>query len=692
MRISLFPGDQANQTANAKKVVTLPLVQLTEVICKRSWSPTIFNEEPYTNPKGQKKGKFYRSNKNVEAMEGIGLDFDGGCTIEEVKAILAKNNLAGIIGTTRNHQKVKVTKSGKKKPACDRFRVILKFDRPLRSDDELKKLWPKISRIFPMIDESCKDAARFFYPCKEIVAVTQGIDFPTQPDPIHAEDHPVVGVSVNKGHPAVTATKTPSQRGLLAQATMRFITFGADDGEWHRAFFKAGIDLKEQGYSIDEARNMLRKASTNPKRDLDEEDLYQLNDIYQNREPKYKPRFANTNYQLQPVTEWPPVKDLPSALPSVPPMPIDLIPHLLREFVKDVSERMQTPPEMVIGPLLASVATLVGRRLGVRPKRNDTSWIVVAVIWNLIVARPSRKKTPSIRAAIKGLNEIEKEALAEFRAQYATTRSNDEFHQSKISGIREQVKKTSKTEGKDAELSKLKSRLSEAIQEYEASKVTQRRYITNDATVEKLHEILRENPNGMALIRDELEGWARSLDKQGREGDREFYLEAWDGLESKTVDRIGRGSIHASAMCVHIVGGMQPGKFEKYVYDANNGGRGDDGLLQRFQLLFYPDQNVRMPYVDRKPNQAANQKVIDLFKWLESTDLRTFDSGSTDPVPTIRFSASAQEVFDCWMQKLENELHEKGEKYGGAVESHFGKYRSLMPALALLFHLIDGIG
>ena len=47
----------------------------------------------------------------------------------------------------------------------------------------------------------------------------------------------------------------------------------------------------------------------------------------------------------------------------------------------------------------------------------------------------------------------------------------------------------------------------------------------NDPTVEKLRELLKDNPRGLLLIRDELSGLLRSFDKQGREGDREFYLE-----------------------------------------------------------------------------------------------------------------------------------------------------------------------
>ena len=46
-----------------------------------------------------------------------------------------------------------------------------------------------------------------------------------------------------------------------------------------------------------------------------------------------------------------------------------------------------------------------------------------------------------------------------------------------------------------------------------------RRLIVVDATFEKLHEILAENPAGVLVIRDELTGWVAELERVGREGE-----------------------------------------------------------------------------------------------------------------------------------------------------------------------------
>jgi putative DNA primase/helicase len=58
-------------------------------------------------------------------------------------------------------------------------------------------------------------------------------------------------------------------------------------------------------------------------------------------------------------------------------------------------------------------------------------------------------------------------------------------------------------------------------------------------------------------------------------------------------------------------------------------------------------------------------------------------------VPFLRFDPAAQEVFDGWRAELEQQL--RAEDDHPVLLSHLAKYRSLMPALALILHLIDGV-
>src|SRR5690242_13616042 len=65
--------------------------------------------------------------------------------------------------------------------------------------------------------------------------------------------------------------------------------------------------------------------------------------------------------------------------------------------------------------------------------------------------------------------------------------------------------------------------------ECEPAQPTLRRLLVNDATFEALHQTMSENPTGILVIRDELTGWWSQLDRSGREGERAFCLQAWNG-------------------------------------------------------------------------------------------------------------------------------------------------------------------
>ncbi len=219
----------------------------------------------------------------------------------------------------------------------------------------------------------------------------------------------------------------------------------------------------------------------------------------------------------------------------------------------------------------------------------------------------------------------------------------------------------------------------------------ERRYMTQDSTTEKLAELLRDNPQGLLVFRDELSGFLKNLEKQGREGDRAFYLEAWTGTGSFNVDRIGRGSFSVPAVCASILGGIQPGPLSSYVRGALEGGEKADGLLQRFQGLVWPEVPPVWQNVDRYPNTEAKNRAFEVFEKLDA--LKPEDFGATaeegEEIPAVRFSAEAQEIFDAWRGELESVVRD--EDLSPALRNHLAKYRSLMPSLALVFHLVDHV-
>lgn len=382
-------------------------------------------------------------------------------------------------------------------------------------------------------------------------------------------------------------------------------------------------------------------------------------------------------------SSWQAPLPLPEINIKPPSLSEDLIPSPLKSWITDIADRMQVPAEFVAAPAIVSFSSLVGRKIGIMPKRED-DWLVIPNLWGALVARPGFFKSPAISEAMKPLEIVSKRALDEFNSQKNENVSHLEVLKAKIEGLKDTIKKQARKRN-NKEISDLQNELTKLLHEKDQSSHECTRYKTNDTTVEKLAILLQENPNGLMIIRDELSGWLRSLNKAGREGDREFYLEAWNGYGSYTVDRVSRDSVFVSALCLSVFGGIQPGKLDSYVFSATKGGKEDDGFLQRFQLLVYPETSPTWKNVDRRPDEEAQRQALRVFEYaayLEVSAQKKFQE-----ISVMRFSDDAQKIFDHWRESLESRLR-SGVISSPAFESHLAKYRSLLPSLALLFRLM----
>jgi putative DNA primase/helicase len=113
--------------------------------------------------------------------------------------------------------------------------------------------------------------------------------------------------------------------------------------------------------------------------------------------------------------------------------------------------------------------------------------------------------------------------------------------------------------------------------------------------------------------------------------------------------------------------------------EALRDGPTNDGLMQRFQVLVYPDPLPEWKNIDRPPNAKAIQEAEKTYRYLVKL-------GAPQAL-RLRFAPDGQLLFNAWLEAHENSLH--SEDVHPALKSHLTKYRSLMPSLALLFELAD---
>ena len=381
--------------------------------------------------------------------------------------------------------------------------------------------------------------------------------------------------------------------------------------------------------------------------------------------------LANSSYSPTFSPQWEAPRVIQQQLLPVEAFDTDLLPLRAKAWLIDESHRMQVSIDFMAVTLMVMLGSLIGRQVGIRPKAQD-SWLVVPNLWGMIIGKPSTMKTPSIQSVLKSVSDLEKRAFGKHQQAMKDYENLTTVMEIKRKALEQKLKASFKNGNVDME--------KEAKQWEEETMMPPfpvcKRYMSNDPTIEKIGELLSQNPNGLLLFRDELAGFLKKLDKEGYESDRAFYLESWNGTGSYTFDRITRGTVYIAGHCLSVFGGIQPSVISKWLSDALTQTGKDDGLIQRFQLMVYPDTLQAITHVDAPPNLVAKQNFYSLIQELATITPQHLGcfTVADDSIPFLRFTEEAQPFFDDWHLSW-RKAHLNGNE-NPTLEAHFTKYAS----------------
>ncbi|KJV05170.1 YfjI family protein [Methylocucumis oryzae] len=376
--------------------------------------------------------------------------------------------------------------------------------------------------------------------------------------------------------------------------------------------------------------------------------------------------------------------------PPVQALPTELIPEPFRPWLADVSHRMQTPPDFAVISALVMTGSVIGAGCGIRPKQRD-DWEVIPNLWGACIGRPSTLKSPCMNEALQLLERLQ----ADYGKRFEQEKAGAEFellaNKAMLDDVKAQVTGKAKGKGKDrvvdpTDMAKLKADYME-LSKYAEQEATRRLFLTDETSIQSMTVLQSQNPRGILVRRDELPGLLVRWEREDCQDERAYFLEGWNGNGSYTDFKIGRGLTEAPSICISLLGGIQPDKLKRYLYQAMKGH--NDGLMQRLQLAVWPDEPEHWELIDTAPNKADRQRAFNILQALAELDFKQYGAaqGEHDDRPYFRFTDDAQALFNAWLTELQT-VKIKQEENPLMVE-HFGKFRSLMPSLALIFHCID---
>jgi putative DNA primase/helicase len=228
-----------------------------------------------------------------------------------------------------------------------------------------------------------------------------------------------------------------------------------------------------------------------------------------------------------------------------------------------------------------------------------TDWTAYPNVWGCIIGRPGTMKSPAVAEALRPLRRIEARAQSEYDERMREFEGEAELANLRREAAKAAAKKQMMSKSPGAVTAEdLRIDLPDAP--------ILRRYTANDSSHEALGELMRQNPNGLLVERDELASMLSHLSSEENANARGFFLTGADATSGYTFDRIGRGlNRRVPVVCLSMLGTTQPGRIASFLRQAIVGGDGDDGLMQRFGLIVWPDHGSEWRNVDRWPDTAA---------------------------------------------------------------------------------------
>lgn len=344
------------------------------------------------------------------------------------------------------------------------------------------------------------------------------------------------------------------------------------------------------------------------------------------------------------------------------PFPVKILPEPIRGFIARVSRALGCEPSYVALPLLSALAGAIGNTRVIRLKMG---WCEPAVVWTAIVGTSGTLKSPALDKALAPVRERQREAFRTYKE------AKKRYHDEKLN-----YERYLRAWKKNPDMY--------AMVPGEPEVPVAERYVCDDTTVEALAVLLRDQPRGVLLVRDELAGWFACFDRyvQGGGGDVAKWLEMFGG-RPLTVDRKTGDDkvIYVPRAAVSVTGGIQPETLRRALGNENR----ENGLAARLLFAFPPNRPKRWTEVEVSPSDVQALEAV--FKALYRLKMDKADTD--DPVP--REIHLSQEARKAWI-RFYNEHAQEQSALTGDLAAAWSKLEGYAARLALIIHLVRRIG
>jgi hypothetical protein len=298
--------------------------------------------------------------------------------------------------------------------------------------------------------------------------------------------------------------------------------------------------------------------------------------------------------------------------------PTNIFPEKIENLIDLLYTNVGFEKSVTASSILFTVSTIIGNSKRIKVKNT---WIDTPNLWLAIVGKRGTMKSPTIKFPVTPLQKDEITFAEEYEKEITSW-----------------------------------NRL-EKEQQNQEEKPTRKQRVTTDITTEGLIRLIKENPNGIGIIKDELNGLFKEMNRYQGAGALEFLLSAYTGGQY-IKNRATQDSTTVENVYLSIIGTIQP-QILKSIANNNT----DNGFIDRWLYVksenkvpgFNIDSDIDIQYIE-----SYNRFIIDIKNMSSSNDsmvwsakARTEFQDGINRIRTIMRNEETPHQLTAYLSKME---------------------------------------
>ena len=377
-----------------------------------------------------------------------------------------------------------------------------------------------------------------------------------------------------------------------------------------------------------------------------------------------------------------------SARVNDPTQPLEfdgLLPMMGVKMVRTIAAKTESVPDFVATALLTTLSLAVANRFRIQPDENNTAYIITPNLSGMIIADPGSRKSAPVRLVTEPFTDLEKAAaksrmkkVKDDAKQLSKQKFKNLAYEKKARSLSAELLDHPPTSD---EYKKIEKQLDDALEKYQdIPKIkAPKMLVVQDPTLKGLLQIAEAQSEPVLIYKDELAPFLEEVYASKNSGFRRYLIEAMDGKNSYTNVTAHKSIQTVKPPIISLIGTTQPSVICKLVGKIAVEKIVDDGYLDRFQLVTFPNANYVLAHSTNlgHVDEQSIELLMALVKLLYKSSKETIK---------VTLSNKAKKLFSDYKMTISN--LKKSENVSPHVKNKLSKYPDMMLSIALVIAVL----